>query len=50
MTEALLIAQENNIELDDAFNAIFAREEGIKEVYSYDKDFDRIPWLTRKEP
>lgn len=48
--EALSLAQEKNIELGDALNAILAKKENINTVYSYDKDFERFEWLKRKEP
>lgn len=48
--EAIGLYLEKNIDLEDAINAILAREEKIKIVYSYDKDFNKISWLKRKEP
>ena len=34
----------------DAFNVAFMEERQVKEIYSYDTDFDRIDDLKRLEP
>ncbi|MBE9570823.1 MAG: PIN domain-containing protein [Proteobacteria bacterium] len=47
---ALTLYSEKNIDYIDAYNALILREKGIEELYSYDKDYDRIDWLTRLEP
>ncbi len=47
---ALAIYAGKNIDYTDAYNAVILREKGIKEIYSYDAHFDRIPWLKRIEP
>lgn len=47
---ALTLYSEKNIDYIDAFNALILKEKGIEELYSYDKDYDRIEWLTRLEP
>ena len=47
---ALAIYSEKRIDYIDAYNALILREKGIEELYSYDKDYDRIDWLTRLEP
>jgi len=47
---ALIIYSEKNIDYIDAYNALILKENGIKELYSYDKHYDRIDWLTRLEP
>ena len=39
-----------NISFADAFNACFMAKQGIKEVYSYDRDFDRIEGIKRIIP
>jgi len=48
--EALAIFVESNISFADVYNAIFMRRAGVAEVYSWDSDFDRLPWVTRVEP
>ena len=47
---ALTLYSEKNIDYIDAYNALVLKDEGIEELYSYDKDYDRIDWLTRLEP
>ncbi len=39
-----------NISYGDAFNAVQMSRRGMSEVVSFDKDFDRIPGITRIEP
>jgi len=41
---------EVNISFTDIFNYCFMVEEGIKEIYSYDKDFDKLEGINRLEP
>jgi len=47
---ALILYSEKNIDYIDACNALTLKEKGIEELYSYDKHYDRIDWLTRLEP
>jgi predicted nucleic-acid-binding protein len=47
---ALTLYGDKNIDYIDAYNASVVREQGIKEVYSYDRHFDRIDWISRIEP
>ena len=47
---ALILYSEKNIDYIDAYNALILKENGIEELYSYDKQYDRIDWLTRLEP
>ena len=47
---ALALYREKNIDYTDAYNALILKEKGVDELYSYDKDYDRIDWLTRLEP
>jgi len=47
---ALILYGEKNIDYIDACNALILKENGIEEIYSYDKHYDRIDWLTRLEP
>ena len=49
--EALtLYTEKKNLSFADAFNAAFAIKRGIKEIYSYDTDFDRIEGIKRLTP
>ena len=47
---ALNLYTEKNIDFIDAYNATLLKKERIKDVYSYDKHFDRISGLNRIEP
>ena len=47
---ALMLYTKKDIDFIDAYNAIILKEEDISEVYSYDKDYNSIDWLTRLEP
>lgn len=47
---ALSIYSIRNIDWTDAFVAAQMIEKGQHEIYSYDKDFDRIPEIVRLEP
>ena len=47
---ALVLYSEKNVDYIDACNALTLKEKGIEELYSYDKHYDRIDWLTRLEP
>jgi len=47
---ALDIYVKKNISFADAFNAAFILKKEIKEIYSYDEDFDRIEEIRRMLP
>lgn len=47
---AIDIYTSKNISFADAFNVAFALEKNIKEIYSYDKDFDKFKGIKRIEP
>ena len=47
---ALDIFAEQNISYVDAFNAAYMKAKGIKEIYSWDKDFDHFEGITRIAP
>ncbi len=47
---ALDIYVERNISYVDAFNAVYMRAKRMREIYSWDKDFDAIEGITRIEP
>mgnify|MGYP001596817405 CR=1 FL=1 len=44
---ALKDKYEKQIDFVDALNLLIMREKGITEIYSHDKDFDRIDWVKR---
>ena len=41
---------EQGLDPSDAFHAALMKQNGIKTLCSYDKDFDKIKEITRKEP
>jgi len=47
---ALVIFQEKNVDFADAQIAAQMLADGTREIYSFDRDFDRIPGITRLEP
>lgn len=49
--EALnIFASYDNLDFADALAVAYMTREGIQAVYSYDRDFDRIPGTNRLEP
>jgi predicted nucleic acid-binding protein len=48
--EALEIYAREKVDFEDALSAAFMKREKIKEIYSYDRDFDRFSFIKRKEP
>ncbi len=48
--DALDVYVEKNISYPDAYHAVWMQTRDITEVYSWDREFDRIPDLTRIEP
>ena len=47
---ALVLYTEKNNDYIDAYNALILKDNGIEELYSYEKHYDKIDWLTRLEP
>lgn len=45
-----LYAQHSDLDFEDAFSVSFMERETIREIYSYDTDFDQFPLITRQEP
>jgi predicted nucleic acid-binding protein len=41
---------QRNIGFTDAYNAAYMEARGVREVYSYDTDFDRVEGIRRVEP
>jgi predicted nucleic acid-binding protein len=39
-----------SISFADAYNAAFMENRGVREIYTWDRDFDRIPDVVRVEP
>jgi uncharacterized protein len=47
---ALAVSEQSNIDYIDAYNAFILKMNGITELYSYDRHYDRLSWLKRIEP
>ncbi len=47
---ALDLYVEQNIAFADAYHAVWMRARGVSEVYSFDREFDRIAGVTRIDP
>jgi predicted nucleic acid-binding protein len=50
MEEAAVIAEKYDVDFDDAVNALVMRDNGIKEIYALDKDYDKLEWVRRVVP
>lgn len=45
-----IYVKKKKVSFVDAFNAVFALQKGINEIYSYDEDFDKIEGVKRVIP
>jgi predicted nucleic acid-binding protein len=50
LADALVLYARRNIDFIDAYNAVFMKYQGLREIYSYDEDFETIEDIERKEP
>jgi predicted nucleic acid-binding protein len=50
LVDALVFYARKNIDFIDAYNAVFMKYQGLREIYSYDEDFETIADIERKEP
>ncbi len=50
VADALVLYARRNIDYIDAYNAVFMRYQGLREIYSYDEDFDALEEIQRREP
>jgi uncharacterized protein len=41
---------EKNVSFGDAFQVVYMKQKGINEIYSFDRDFDKIKDITRLAP
>lgn len=49
-TEAITIAEEYSIKINDALLASTMRSIGSEEIYSHDSDFDKVEFIRRVDP
>ena len=45
-----IYAERGGLDFEDALAVAYMEAQGITEIYSYDRDFDRVPSVTRLEP
>lgn len=50
VADALVLYARKNIDYIDAYNAVFMKYQGLREIYSYDQDFDALEEIQRREP
>jgi len=50
LVDALVLYARKNIDFIDAYNAVFMKYQGLREIYSYDEDVETIEDIERKEP
>lgn len=50
LADALVLYAGKNIDFIDAYNAVFMKYQGLREIYSYDEYFETIEDIERKEP
>ena len=48
--ESTIWLVKKNVSFTDAFNTTFMLEKGIRELYSYDEDFDKMEGIKRLTP
>ena len=50
LVNAISIYKEKNIGFIDAYNYSYMKANGITEIYSFDRDFDKLKDVKRLEP
>ena len=50
LADALVLYARKKIDFIDAYHAVFMKYHGLREIYSYDEDFETIEDIERKEP
>ena len=50
VADTLVLYARKNIAFIDAYNAVFMRYHGLREIYSYDEDFELMEDIQRREP
>ena len=48
--DALLVYEQKNVSFADAYHAVYLQARGMKEIYSWDADFDKLGAVVRVEP
>jgi predicted nucleic acid-binding protein len=50
LADALVLYARKNVDFIDAYNVVFMKNRGLREIYSYDEDFEMIEDVHRREP
>lgn len=50
LLQALELYGNGNIDWVDCVNALLMKKKELKEIYSYDKHYDKFDWIVRQEP
>jgi predicted nucleic-acid-binding protein len=50
LADALVLYARKNIDFIDAYNAVFMKYHSLREIYSYDEEFNIIEDIQRREP
>lgn len=50
LEDAALLAEEYDVDFDDAINALIMQRNGIKEIYALDPDYDKFDDISRIVP
>lgn len=50
LLEALRLFADKNVDFADALTAVHMADEGVREIYSFDRHFDRLGEVVRREP
>ncbi len=50
LDRASALAEEYDLDFDDAVNTVTMQENGIKEIYAIDRDYDKLEWVKRIVP
>ena len=50
LSNAINLYRDRNISFIDAYNYSYMKANGVSEIYSFDKDFDRLEDIKRLEP
>ena len=48
-TKAFSYREEYGMDFNDGVNLAIMERNGIEDIYTFDKSFDRVPWVTRRD-
>ena len=50
LIQALECYKQNSVDWTDCLNMFLMKEEGVTDVYSYDRGLSKFDWINRLEP